>query len=177
MSCHSRWIHCFGFVLLTSSIQAQPARFSQKEIGQIIDAALHAVVPPTKPLTSGTVAERGIRFDFGRTMSAFGYEDKPAARAGLGLTGAVTEGSVALLDDCDQMGSKTCLRLGRSAYVYLEPISVSDSEAVVWVHVAWATTPSRSKRTFLSSSSTEVILRRSGSGSWTFVRTGRSVIS
>ena len=175
MSCHSQWIHCLGFVLLTSSIQAQPTRPSPKEIGQIIDAALQAVVPATKPLTSGTVAERGIRFDFGRTMSAFGSVDKPAARAGLGLTRAVTEGSVALLEDCDQVGSKACSRLGRSAYVYLEPISVSDSEAVVWVHVRWATTPS--KRTFLSSSSTEVVLRRSGSGPWTFVRTGKNVIS
>jgi hypothetical protein len=108
-------------------------------------------------------------------MAAFGLADNADARASLGLTRAVTEGSIALLKDCDQRGTKACKQLGRSAYVYVEPISVSNSEAAVWVHVEWATT--LSKRTFASSSSTEVILTRSGSGPWRFVRTGRGVIS
>lgn len=141
----------------------------------MIDAALGAVLPSSKHLTSGTVAERGIKLDLDRTLEAFGYVDKPGARAGLAISRAVTEGSIALLGDCDQMGSKPCVRLGRSAYAYLEPISVSEFEAVVWVHVAWATTPS--KRSFLSATSTQVYLRRSGSGPWTFVRTGKNVIS
>jgi hypothetical protein len=59
--------------------------------------------------------------------------------------------------------------------VYVQPIFLSSSKAAVWVHVVWATTPSN--RTFKSASSTEVILSRSGSGPWTFVKTGRGVIS
>ena len=161
--------------MLATTVQAQTPRRSPKEIGQIIDAALQAVIPPEELLSNHTVAERGIRFDYDRTMAAFGYASVPGARASLGLKRAVTAGAESLLVDCDQQGMQACSRLGRSAYVYLEPVSVSSSEAVVWVHVVWVTTPS--KRSFLSASSTEVILSRSGSRRWTFVRTGRGVIS
>ena len=160
---------------MAASVQAQSPRRSPKEIGQIIDAALQAVIPPGERLSGHTVAERGIRFDYERTMAAFGYANVPGARASLGLKRAVTAGAESLLVDCDQRGMQACSRLGRSAYVYLELVSVSSSEAVVWVHVVWVTTPS--KRSFKSGSSTEVILSRSGSGRWTFVRTGRGVIS
>lgn len=173
----SRWLLCLcmNAALMAGSAQAQSSRLSPKEIGQIIDAALQAVVPPELPLTSHTVAERGIRFDFGRTMTAFGYADDASVRASLRLTRAVTEGSDSLLTDCDQMGSKSCSLLGRSAYVSLQPISVSNAGAVVRVDVIWAT-PS-STRTYESGSSTEVILSRFRSGSWTFVRLGRRIIS
>ena len=174
---HSRWLRCLwiGVALVATSVQAQTPRRSPKEIGQIIDAALQAVIPPGQRLTSHTVAERGIRFDYDRTMAAFGYADDAGARASLGLKRALTAGSDSLLMDCDQRGSKACSRLGRSVYVYVEPISISSSEALVRVHTTWATTPS--KRTYMSGSWTEVILSRSGSGPWTFVRTGRGVIS
>lgn len=174
---YSRWLVrlSVGLALVATSVQAQTLRRSPKEIGQIIDAALQAVIPPGKRLTSHAVAERGILFDYDRTMAAFGYADDATARASLGLTRAVTAGSDSLLVDCEQSGAKACSRLGRSAYVYLQPVSVSTSEAVVWVHVEWATT--LSNRTFKSLSSTEVFLSRSGSGRWTFVRTGRGVIS
>ena len=174
---HSRWLGCLCIcvAVVATSVRAQTPRRSPKEIGQIIDAALQAVIPPGQRLTSHTVAERGIRFDYDRTMAAFGYADDSGARASLGLTRAVTAGANSLLVDCDQRGTKACSRLGQSAYVYLEPISVSSSEAVVIVHVVWATTPS--KRTFQSASSTELILSRSGSGRWKFVRIGQSAIS
>lgn len=166
---------CIGLALVATSVQAQTPARSLKEIGQIIDAALQAVIPPEELLSNQTVAERGIRFDYERTMAAFGYANVPGTRARLGLKRAVTAGSDSLLVDCDQRGTKVCSRLGRSAYVQVEPISVSRSNAVVWIHVAWVTTPT--KRSFLSGSSTEVILSRSGRGRWTFVRTGRGVIS
>ena len=167
---------CTGVTLLAASVQAQAAARSPQEVGQIIAAALQAVVPPGQRLTSHTVAERGIRFDYARTLAAFGYTDDAQTRASLGPARAPATGTDSLLVDCDQMGSKPCSRLGSSVYVYVEPISVSNSEASVWVHVVWATTMP-SKRTFKSASSTEVILSRSGSGPWTFVGTGRGVIS
>lgn len=176
MSRHSRWIRFLCFALAASSVQAQSPRPSPKEIGAIINAALHEILPPEKRLSSATVAERGIRFDYGRAMAAFGLPDNADARASLGLTRVVTDGSGALFADCDQLGMQPCARLGHSVYVAVEPISVSDSEAVVWVHVGYATTMP-SKRTFLSGSMTEVFLARSGSGPWRFVRTGRGIIS
>ena len=174
---HSRWLGCLCVcvAMVATSGQAQTHRRSPKEIGQIIDAALQAVIPPGELLSSHTVAERGIRFDYDRTMAAFGYANVPGARASLGLKRAVTAGAESLLVDCDQRGMQACSRLGRSAYVYVEPVSVSSSAAVVRVHVAWVTTPS--KRSFQSGSSTEVILSRSGSGPWKFVRTGQTAIS
>ena len=174
---YSRWLLCLciGVALAATSVRAQTPRRSPKEIGQIINAALQAVIPPGERLSSHTVAERGIRFDYERTMAAFGYADDADARASLGLTRTVTAGTDSLLVDCDQLGMKACSQLGRSAYVTLEPITVARSEAVVWVHVVWATPAS--KRTYRSASSTEVILSRSGSRPWTFVRTGRRVIS
>lgn len=172
---HLMWIRWLCFALVASSAQAQAPSVSPREIGEIINAALQEVIPPEKDLSSRTVAQRGIRFDYGRTLAAFRLVDNAEARAHLGLNRPVTEGSRALLDDCDQMGMKPCERLGRSVYVFVEPISLSDSAAAVWVHVEWVTTPS--KRSFLSFSATEVFLERSGSGPWRFVRTGRVVIS
>ena len=166
-----------GVALLASSVQAQTPRRSPKEIGQIIDAAVQSVIPSWERHAGVAMAERGIRFDYARTMAAFGSADDASARASLGLARAFPAGSDSLLVDCDQMGSKACSRLGRSVYVFLEPISVSTSEVLVWVHMEWAGTPTGSRRTFKASSSTEVFLSRSGSGPRTFVRLGRSVIS
>lgn len=166
-----------GVTLFATSVQAQISRRSPREVGQIINVALDAVVPPEQALSNHTVAERGIRLDYGRTMAAFVQPDNAATRAGLGLARHVTEGTDWLLGDCDQMGSQPCARLASAAYVSVEPISLSSNQASVWVHVRWVTTPSKSTRSFMSGSSTEVILSRSASGSWTFVKTGRRIIS
>lgn len=166
---------CLGIALLSGSAAAQAPRPAPAEIGQIVDAALHAAVPPATHPTD-VLTEPPIRFDHGRTLAGFGYADDADARAALRVTRAVTDGSGALVEDCDYHGSKPCSRLGRSRYVYVEPTSVSDSEIAVWVHVSWVTRVP-SGRSFKSSRSTEVFLRRSGAGSWTFVRTGRGVIS
>ena len=71
--------------MLATTVHAQAPRRSLKEIGRIIDAALQAVIPPDELLSNQTVAERGIRFDYERTMAAFGYANVPGARASLGL--------------------------------------------------------------------------------------------
>ena len=168
---------CIGVVLGATSVQAQTPQISAKEIGQIIEAAVQAVTPAFERNANSTMAERGIRFDYARTMAAFGHEDNARTRGSLGLTRALTAGSDSLLVDCDHFGSKACSRLGRSVYMYLEPFSVSPSEVAMWVHVVWAGTPAKSKRAFKANSSTEVFLSRSGSGPWTLLRLGRGVIS
>ena len=168
---------CVGVAFGANSVQAQTPQISPKEIGQIIEAAIQGVTPSFEQHANATIAERGIRFDYARTMAAFGREDNAGARASLSLTHALTAGSDSLLVDCDQMGSKVCSRLGRSVYVRLEPISVSTSEVAIWVHMEWAGTPPKSKRSFRAGSSTQVFLSRSGSGPWTFLKIGRGVIS
>jgi hypothetical protein len=175
----SQWIRCLCLAVLASSAQAQTPSRSPKQIGEIIHTALQAVIPPEKHPESHAMADvagRKIRLDYPRTMAAFGLANNADVRAELGLTHAVTEGSTALLEDCDQMGMGACKRLGRSAYAYVEPISISDSEAKVRVHVVYVTTV-RSKRTYLSTWITEVILTRSGSGPWRFLRLGKGMIS
>jgi hypothetical protein len=172
----SFWLRIFvGLTIVGTSLEAQSPRRSPTEIAQIVDAALDAVIPPEKMLTQVTVAERGIRFDFGQTLAGFGYQvDDAAARSTLKLKRAVVPGERALLSDCGQAGDKPCKLLGTATYVSLAPISATDSEARVWLHVSWvSTSPTRA---FLSGFSTEVYLSRSPSGPWQFVRTGRRVI-
>lgn len=174
----SRWLRFIflGVTIVGTPLEAQPSRRSHKEIAQIVDAVLQAVIPPEKTLTQFTVAERGVRLDFGRTMAAFGYEVVDAtARSSLQLRSAVAPGTQVLVSDCSQTGTKPCKLLGKAAYVYLGPISATDSEAVVWLHVSWVTTfPTRA---FMSGFSTEVFLFRSPSGAWKFLRTGKAVSS
>jgi hypothetical protein len=130
---------------------------------------------PEKTLTDFTVAERGVRFDFGQTMAAFGYEvDDSTARPSLKLRSAVAPGAKVLLSDCSQTGMKPCKLLGKATYVSLGPISATDSEAVVWLHVRWVSTSST--RAFMSGFSNEVYLSRSGSGPWKFDRIGKRMI-
>ena len=180
----ARWIgsFCLGIALVGTTLHAQQARRTPREIAQIVDAALQGVIPPEKRLTDLTVAERGVRFDYQRTMAAFGHTDDVGSLSSFGLRTTVTSGANELLSDCDQMGFKPCARLGRSVYVNLAPMSSTDSTAVVVLHVVWATTldsgvKDPATRTFMSGFSTEVHLVRSGSGTWTFVRAGKTAMS
>lgn len=161
-------------------VSPQPVGRTPAELTRIVDVALQAVMPLDKLLTSYTVAERGIRFDKDRTMAAFGYDAAAAATTKLELARAVSEGTSELLRDCDQQGTKLCANLGSSAYVYIEPISLTQNEAVLWVHTKWSTKMLSGQRTpqtraFLSSASTKVYLARNGGGTWRFVRVGVTV--
>lgn len=180
----ARWIGrlCLGVALVGTSLDAQQALRTPREIAQIIDAALQGVIPPEKQLADRTVAERGVRFDYQRTMAAFGYTGDLASLSSFGLRSTVTSGTKELLSDCDQSGFNPCTRLGRAAYVNLQPMSSTDSTAIVVLHVVWATTldsgvKDPATRTFMSAFSTEVYLARSGAGAWTFVRTGKTAVS
>lgn len=172
----SRWLRriFLGLTIVGTQLEGQSPRRSPTEIAQIVDAALQAVIPPERMLSQVTVAERGVRFDFVQTLAAFGYRvDESTARSTLKLRTAVAPGARMLVSDCSQGGDKPCKLLGEATYVSLAPISATDSDARVWVHVTWVTRfPTRA---FMSGFSTEAYLSRSPPGPWQFVRTGRQV--
>jgi hypothetical protein len=172
-----RWLSFFfvGLSMSGVALGAQQPRHSPSEVGQIVDAAIAAVIPPETSLTSYTVAERGVRFDYLRTMSAFGFVGDLPPLSSLRLRSDITLGTRELLSDCDQLGSKSCTQLGQSVYVLLEPVSFKDSEAIVWLHVHWVT--KSGEHSFLSGFSRQVHLARSRSKPWRFVRTGKGIIA
>lgn len=184
------WFHCACFFLMAGSLSAQAPSRSPKEVGEIIDAALQAVLSPEKnvesmpigQITGASMVGREIRFDYRRALAAFGLSDNADVRASLELTSTVTDGSTTVFTGCDQLGMGPCESLRKSAYILIQPISVTDSEAVVQVELTWATTfasrsPTWPERTFESWVFTQVILTRSASGPWRFLKLGPTVIS
>jgi len=164
---------------------AQDHRLSPRVIGQVVDEVLRAVVAPDSALSRVKVRERGLYFDYARTLAAFGYRDDSTTRAALALKSVVTPGDASLLVDCNQAGTGPCDRLGQGAYAYVAPRSQSDSELVVQLRVAW---PDRGGapyvrgavpggHVFLYGFSMEVHLARASDGSWKFVRIGPTRVS
>lgn len=166
---------CMGVALNVGLLNAQTSRSTPKEIAEMVDAALLGVIPSDRSLTMYTVAERGIRFDHARTLAAFGYGGDGGARAAFSPRTPILSGTSELLSDCSQLGSKPCKLIGKAAYVFLEPISITRSDAVVSLHVTWASAVS--PYTFMSSFATEVHLSRSEAGPWKFVRAGATIAS
>lgn len=164
---------------------AQTQRLSPRVVGQIVDEVLRTIVPPDSSLSRVRIRDRGLYFDYARTLAAFGYRDDSTARAALQLKAVVTPGDPALFDDCNQAGTGRCERLGQSAYAYVALLSQSDSEIVVRLRVVWpdrggatyvrGATPSG--RVFLYGFLMEVHLRRTADGSWKFDRIGPTRVS
>ena len=178
-----------AFVLLAIAVVAQPLpaqahRLPPSVIGQIADEVLSHVIPPDSSLSRMPVRERGIYFDYGRTLAAFGYRDDPSARAALALKSVVVPGTDSLLEDCDQVSAKPCDRLGQHAYAYVTPQSRSKDAMVVLLNVAWpdrggatyvrAITPAA--RAYLVWFSMEVHLRRTPDGRWRFDKRERAMV-
>lgn len=171
-----------GLVLAVAPVAAQSPPSAvvlpPKEVGQIINVALQAVLSPETELSRIPVAERGVYFDFERTMEAFGLGGRSLEFPSLGLTRAVTVVSGQLIADCDQGGSGPCSGMGRVVYVQLRPISLTRTEGVVSLNVYWAVRGSR--RTYLTGFATQVHLARTftrtRTGSWRFVRTGQTAV-
>jgi hypothetical protein len=162
----------FGALVATSKAAAQVGHLEVKAVGQIVNEALEAVVPSSGP-TPHPVWKREVRFDHQRTLEAFRLS--PAVLPSeLDLRHPVKPGTRELLDDCDELGQKPCQRLGRTQYAYVEPISISPSEARVRVYLisAHRGTGSFSSKSYLASSYTVVYLNRTADGSWKHVRTG-----
>jgi hypothetical protein len=178
-----------ALVLLAVAIVAQPLpaqlrRLPVSVIGQIADEVLSHVIPPDSSLSRMPIRERGIYFDYGRTLAAFGYRDDSTTRAALALKSVVVPGTDSLLEDCDQVSAKPCDRLGQHAYAYVTPQSRSKDAMVVLLHVAW---PDRGGATYVSGLapaarayltwfSMEVHLRRGADGRWWFDKRGRAMV-
>jgi hypothetical protein len=155
-------------------------RPASAEVAQIVDASLAAVLAPDRELSGVSVAERTIRFDHARTLSAFGHPGMS-----LRLTRDVTDGSIELVADCRQVGGGSCSELGLAVYAWVAPVSTANSEAVVRV---WAYWPSRTgqafeqrtapaERAILVGFGMDVHLNRDAAGRWVFVRTGTAIVS
>jgi hypothetical protein len=159
-------------------LSAPQPRLSPETIGEMIDAALFAVVPPDSLLSQMRVGDRGVQLDYARTLPAFGLPDDSASRAQLRLRSRVTPSTVDLARDCNQMGSLPCTAVGQAVYVMFEPVSTQASTAIVWLRVYWAA--SAGTRRFLTGYSTQVHLARTSRGRaaapWHFVRTGLTVV-
>ena len=166
---------CVALTLSAAVLSAQTAyKPTATELGQIVDATLQAVLPSSTVLSTWSVAERGVRFDYRRTLEYFGIADDQKFAERRGIRSEISEGTRELLHDCTQVGVGTCPRLGRSAYVFMEPVSSTRTKSVVKLHVAWANVTG--ERRFLTGFSTEVHLARTRAGTWTFVRTGRTAV-
>ncbi len=173
---------CFGVTACTlvHSLAAQRPPIAPAAIGQIVDEVLRAVVPPGSSLSGVSVAKRKVFLDYQRTMAAFGYPGASTSVSALGIRAPVTAGPEGLLKDCDFSGAKPCKQLGWSAYVWIEPVSITNSHAVVRAYVSW---PERPRTSFtagvaptgkarLESFAAKTYLARSANGEWKFVRQG-----
>jgi hypothetical protein len=167
-------------VLSASPGDAQAHRLPPRVVGQVVDEVLRTIIPPDSSLSRVRVRDRGVYFDFARTLASFGYRSDAVAAADLELKSKVRPGTRSLLEGCTQVAPKPCERLGWSAYVWLDFRSMSDNEMVVRLNVSW---PERgflpfqagappSGKAFLEWFSMEVHLTRAADGRWEFRRIG-----
>lgn len=149
-----------------------------------MDAVLSELLPPESSLSRLTVAERGLFLDVARTMEAVHViGGDRVSIADLGLHTEARTGSRSLLDDCDQVGSKPCRKLGSGAYVFIAPIRVTTARARVRANISWVDGGSAepeapaplARRAFLTGFSAEVDLVRAPGGRWRFQRLGKTI--
>lgn len=168
-----------GACAFTHPLAAQQLPLAPLAIGQIVDEVLNALIPPSQAVSRVPVAKRKVFFDDARTLFAFGYSYSgapPVSLSDFRLRTAVKSGSHHLLDDCSQIVPKSCRQLGWGVYVFIEPLDITSSEALVRANVVW---PDRGAATFeegvapkghayLVGYSQDVHLSRSQDGSWKF---------
>jgi len=161
-------------------VSAQQERLHPAAIGQIVDEVLLRVLPPSERLSRVTIAKRKLSFDHERTAAAFGYPGASISVSDLRLRSAVGPGSRTMLSDCDQMRRQQCSLLGWRAYVWIEPVSVTKSQAVVRAHVSWTDRDPKTfeervppkTRGFLVGMVRQLELTRLPNGNWKFVKEG-----
>lgn len=173
----------FCAVALASSMEAQQPAVAPAELGQIADAVLAELIPPGQGASRVPVASRGLFFDHARTMAAFGHAGAASGSAtDLNLRSRVSPGSRLLLRDCDPAGTKPCNELGWGVYVWIEPITMGTSQALVRAHLRW---PDRGPVAFqagvapkglatLVGFSADLYLIRTQEGNWQFETRGRT---
>lgn len=176
---------CFAIstAAIVHPLAAQKVQLSQAAVAEIVSEVFRAILPPSDSLSRVPNARRTMLFDYERTMAAFGYADTATARPDLRTPLSVAAGSASLLTDCNQTGTKPCQRLGWNAYVWIEPRSLTNSQAVVRGHVRWIErgTPFTngaipSGRASLVGFTTDVHLARAPNGQWRFLRNGTTIV-
>ena len=168
-----------------SPAAAQAPRLTEREIARVVDEVLNRIIPPDSSLSRVPIRDRGLYFDHGRTLAAFGYRDTAAAASRLPLRSSVMPGTRTLLDGCKQVVANPCQHLGWGAYAWLDFVSMSDSEMVVRLNVHWADRGSLpfergvlpGGRAYLVGFGMEVHLARAADGSWRFARIGPTWVS
>ena len=178
----------FGYLLLGAFFCTAPARGTAQQasiepraVGQIINEVLDSLLPP-KGSTPHEVWQRGVLFDYQRTLAAF-HQSPSVPKSDLRLRHSMKEGFNSLLDDCDQMGRKPCTQLGWSVYAYIEPVTITETKALVRAVMLSAdrTTPfipgtTPKGKAYLSGGSTEVYLTRVKGGPWKYLKKGVSQV-
>ena len=164
---------------------AQRPAITPTELGQIADAVFSALVPPDSSLSRVPIRDRKLVFDEERTIASFEQAGSPhASFVDLHMRTAVKSGTRALLDDCSQLMAKPCSGLGWNAYAWLQPVSITDSDAVVRAHFLWADRGSAqfqegvapTGRALLVGFTSEARLIRTAGGEWRFSRVRSTVV-
>ncbi|HEY2854887.1 MAG TPA: hypothetical protein VGJ18_18655 [Gemmatimonadaceae bacterium] len=178
------WSACLvAAMTLASSLGAQRSRLPATEISQLADEVLRVVAAPQRLLAGVPIANRELAFDSKRTLAAFGAST--ATDTAIRLARPVTAATQTVLSDCSQMRPTVCAGLGQRAYVWIEPISLTSSDAVVRANVAWvdrrqnrsASGSAAPAKGFLEGFSTKLRLVRDSNGKWTFVKEEGTVTS
>lgn len=169
---------------LAGVLEAQEPSLSPRSVGQIVNEVLDAVLPDDQLLSGIPAGRRGIVFDYARTTDAFQRvgaapisSSEHTPRAGVKPSGEH------LLDDCDQRGKGSCTRLGSSAYIWIQPVSATATDAIVWAHVSWLERGSTlleksgglTGNARLTGFSAQVHLTRGASGVWKVNKIGRTI--
>lgn len=172
-----------GVCALASPSGAQKPRLAPAEIGQIVDGVLGTVLAPTDSLSRVQVSKRSVVLDHARTMAAFGYPGTRTRPADIGIRSDVATGSESLLSDCNSWGEKPCHNLGWRGYVWIEPLSISGSTALVRAYVSWPARPGTTfvkgvaptGKAYLTSFAADVRLARAANGVWKVVGRGNTL--
>jgi hypothetical protein len=181
----------FGTLLMAALVihvapaSAKSQRLTEREVGQVVDEVLQKIIPPDSSLSRVPVRDRGVYFDHGRTLAAFGFRDSAAAASRLALRSPVMPGTRSLLEGCRQVVATPCQHLGWGAYAWVDFVSMSDSELVVRLEVHWADRGgvalqpgvAANGSAFLVGFGMEVHLARAADGSWRFARIGPTRVS
>lgn len=168
----------------TPCIEAQETRVSPESIGQIVDAVISALVPPNQRVSGISIANRGIFFDYTRTVKAFGYSDTTQAPfRDLRVRTPMNLGSLRMFDDCSQIVPKPCAGLGWGVYVEIDPVSVTRRQANVRATIQWADRAqvfeagaAPAGNAYLTGFSANVILIRGAFGKWKYAKTAKTLV-
>ena len=167
-----------GITFCATPLPAQPARFSVREIGQIIDATLVGLRADAS--VSATWSQKEVAIDLARILKGFGYSVQSVRIADLDVKTSFRVADWSQLADCDALGRQACTGLGERVYFTLTPDSTSATTLVVLAKVFWAERRAIANKSGAQSRQVaslvgfgiRVYLTRAADGAWRFARTG-----